>query len=89
MLKSERSFIESVLSESNSSTRENFIKYCNLPFIFERTLLEYYVEGIIIKEIAARHYVDDRTAKRWKKDALNLAEEHFKSNIRCHFNTTK
>lgn len=86
MFKNERSFIVSLLEECNNETKQNFIKYFNLPILLERTLLEYYVDGLEIKQIAHNRSVDERTVKRWKKAALDIAEEHFKQNLRCHFN---
>lgn len=86
MLKEARSFVESLLEESNTNTIKNALKAFNLPVLLERTLTEVYVEGLEIKQIAARHNVDDRTVKRWKKAAIDTAEVHFKNYMLCHFN---
>lgn len=88
MFKNEKNFVESLLEECNNETRQSFIKYFNLPVLLERTLTEYYIEDLVIKQIAGRHNVDDRTVKRWKKQAIDMATEHFKQSLRCHFNTT-
>lgn len=71
MLKEARNFVESLLSEANTSTIKNAIRVFNLPVLLERTLTEIYVEGLGIKQIADRHSVDDRTVKRWKKAAID------------------
>lgn len=86
MLKEARNFVESLLSEANTTTIKNALKAFNLPVLLERTLTEVYVEGLEIKQIAARHNVDDRTVKRWKKAAIDTAEVHFKNYMLCHFN---
>lgn len=86
MLKEARNFVESLLSEANTTTIKNALKAFNLPVLLERTLTEVYVEGLEIKQIAARHNVDDRTVKRWKKAAIDTAEIHFKNYMLCHFN---
>lgn len=86
MLKEARSFVESLLEESNTNTIKNALKAFNLPVLLERTLTEVYVEGLEIKQIAARYNVDDRTVKRWKKAAIDTAEVHFKNYMLCHFN---
>lgn len=88
MLKEARSFVESLLEESNTNTIKNALKAFNLPVLLERTLTEVYVEGLEIKQIAARYNVDDRTVKRWKKAAIDTAEVHFKNYMLCHFNVT-
>ena len=88
MLKEARSFVESLLEESNTNTIKNALRAFNLPVLLERTLTEVYVEGLEIKQIAARYNVDDRTVKRWKKAALDTAEIHFKNYMLCHFNVT-
>lgn len=88
MFRNERSFIESLLIESNTDTKKNFIKHFNLPLLLERTLTEYFVEELKIKQIAGRHSVDVRQVKRWKKAALELAEVHFRNSLLCHFNVT-
>ena len=85
MLKEARSFVESLLEESNTNTIKNALKAFNLPVLLERTLTEVYVEGLEIKQIAARHNVDDRTVKRWKKAAIDTAEVHVKNYMLCHF----
>lgn len=59
-----KSFVESLLEEGNTSTRYNFIKYVNLPKLLERTLIDYYVDDLEIKQIASKYNVDDRTVKR-------------------------
>lgn len=86
MLKEARSFVESLLEESNTNTIKNALRAFNLPVLLERTLTEVYVEGLEIKQIAARYKVDDRTVKRWKKAAIDTAEIHFKNYMLCHFN---
>lgn len=86
MLKEARSFVESLLEESNTNTIKNALKAFNLPVLLERTLTEVYVEGLEIKQIAAKHNVDERTVKRWKKAAIDTAEIHFKNYMLCHFN---
>lgn len=86
MLKEARSFVESLLEESNTNTIKNALRAFNLPVLLERTLTEVYVEGLEIKQIAARYNVDDRTVKRWKKAAIDTAEIHFKNYMLCHFN---
>ena len=86
MIKEARSFVESLLEESNTNTIKNALKAFNLPVLLERTLTEVYVEGLEIKQIAARYNVDDRTVKRWKKAAIDTAEIHFKNYMLCHFN---
>ena len=86
MLKEARSFVESLLEESNTNTIKNALRAFNLPVLLERTLTEVYVEGLEIKQIAARHNVDERTVKRWKKAAIDTAEVHFKNYMLCHFN---
>ena len=86
MLKEARSFVESLLEESNTNTIKNALRAFNLPVLLERTLTEIYVEGLEIKQIAAKHNVDDRTVKRWKKAAIDTAEVHFKNYMLCHFN---
>lgn len=86
MLKEARSFVESLLEESNTNTIKNALRAFNLPVLLERTLTEVYVEGLEIKQIAARHNVDERTVKRWKKAAIDTAEIHFKNYMLCHFN---
>lgn len=88
MFRNEKSFVESLLLESNKETRQACIKYFNLPILLERTLTEYFVEDLEIKQIADRHNADDRTVKRWKKAAIEIASEHLKQNLRCHFNVT-
>lgn len=88
MLREARNFVESLLSEANTSTIKNAIRVFNLPILLERTLTEIYVEGLCIKQIADRHKVDDRTVKRWKKAAIDTAEIHFKNYMLCHFNDT-
>lgn len=88
MFRNERSFIESLLVEGNTNTKKNFIQHFNLPLLLERTLTEYYVDDLEIKQIAYNHGVDDRTVKRWKKAALETAEVHFKHSLLCHFNDT-
>lgn len=86
MLKEARSFVESLLEESNTNTIKNALRAFNLPVLLERTLTEVYVEGLEIKQIAARYNVDERTVKRWKKAAIDTAEVHFKNYMLCHFN---
>jgi DNA-directed RNA polymerase specialized sigma24 family protein len=86
MLKEARSFVESLLEESNTNTIKNALRAFNLPVLLERTLTEVYVEGLEIKQIAAKHNVDERTVKRWKKAAIDTAEIHFKNYMLCHFN---
>ena len=86
MLKEARSFVESLLEESNTNTIKNALRAFNLPVLLERTLTEIYVEGLEIKQIAGRYNVDDRTVKRWKKAAIDTAEIHFKNYMLCHFN---
>jgi DNA-directed RNA polymerase specialized sigma24 family protein len=86
MIKEARSFVESLLEESNTNTIKNALRAFNLPVLLERTLTEVYVEGLEIKQIAAKHNVDDRTVKRWKKAAIDTAEIHFKNYMLCHFN---
>lgn len=86
MLKEARNFVESLLEESNTSTIKNALRAFNLPVLLERTLTEVYVEGLEIKQIAAKHNVDERTVKRWKKAAIDTAEIHFKNYMLCHFN---
>jgi DNA-directed RNA polymerase specialized sigma24 family protein len=86
MLKEARSFVESLLEESNTNTIKNALRAFNLPVLLERTLTEIYVEGLEIKQIAAKHNVDERTVKRWKKAAIDTAEVHFKNYMLCHFN---
>ena len=86
MIKEARSFVESLLEESNTNTIKNALRAFNLPVLLERTLTEIYVEGLEIKQIATRHNVDDRTVKRWKKAAIDTAEVHFKNYMLCHFN---
>lgn len=88
MLKEARNFVESLLSEANTTTIKNAIRVFNLPVLLERTLTEFYVEGLEIKQIAYRHNVDERTVKRWKKAAIDTAEIHFKNYMLCHFNDT-
>ena len=88
MLKEARSFVESLLEESNTNTIKNALRAFNLPVLLERTLTEVYVEGLEIKQIAAKHNVDERTVKRWKKAAIDTAEIHFKNYMLCHFNVT-
>ena len=88
MLKEARNFVESLLSEANTSTIKNAIRVFNLPLLLERTLTEIYVEGLEIKQIAYRYSVDERTVKRWKKAAIDTAEIHFKNYMLCHFNDT-
>lgn len=88
MLGSEKSFIEGLLEECNNTTRYNVIKYLNLPELLERTLIDYYIEDLQIKQIAYKYNVDDRTVKRWKKSAIELATKHFKQSMLCHFNDT-
>lgn len=86
MLKEARSFVESLLEESNTNTIKNALRAFNLPLLLERTLTEIYVEGLEIKQIAGRYNVDERTVKRWKKAAIDTAEIHFKNYMLCHFN---
>lgn len=86
MLKEARSFVESLLEESNTNTIKNALRAFNLPVLLERTLTETYVEGLEIKQIAGRYNVDERTVKRWKKAAIDTAEIHFKNYMLCHFN---
>lgn len=86
MLKEARSFVESLLEESNANTIKNALRAFNLPVLLERTLTEIYVEGLEIKQIAGRYNVDERTVKRWKKAAIDTAEVHFKNYMLCHFN---
>jgi DNA-directed RNA polymerase specialized sigma24 family protein len=86
MIKEARSFVESLLEESNTNTIKNALRAFNLPVLLERTLTEIYVEGLEIKQIAAKHNVDERTVKRWKKAAIDTAEIHFKNYMLCHFN---
>lgn len=88
MIKEARSFVESLLEESNTNTIKNALRAFNLPVLLERTLTEVYVEGLGIKQIAAKHNVDERTVKRWKKAAIDTAEVHFKNYMLCHFNVT-
>ena len=88
MLKEARSFVESLLEESNTNTIKNALRAFILPVLLERTLTEVYVEGLEIKQIAAKHNVDERTVKRWKKAAIDTAEIHFKNYMLCHFNVT-
>lgn len=86
MIKEARSFVESLLEESNTNTIKNALRAFNLPVLLERTLTEIYVEGLEIKQIAGRYNVDERTVKRWKKAAIDTAEIHFKNYMLCHFN---
>ena len=86
MLKEARSFVESLLEESNTNTIKNALRAFNLPVLLERTLTEVYVEGLEINQIAASYKVDDSTVKRWKKAAIDTAEIHFKNYMLCHFN---
>lgn len=88
MLREARNFVESLLIEGNTTTITNAIRVFNLPALLERTLTEIYIEGLEIKQIAAKHNVDDRTVKRWKKAAIDTAEVHFKNYMLCHFNAT-
>lgn len=81
MFRNEKSFVESLLLESNKETRQACIKYFNLPVLLERTLTEYFVEGLEIKQIADKHGADDRTVKRWKKAAIEIASEHLKQEL--------
>lgn len=89
MLGSEKKFVESLLEECNNDTRYNFIKYLNLPTLLERTLIDYYIDDLEIKQIAYKYNVDERTVKRWKKAAIEKATDHFKQFIVCHFNSTQ
>lgn len=88
MFRNEGSFVEGLLVEANTDTKKNFIQHFNLPLLLERTLTEYYVDNLEIKQIAYNHRVDERTVKRWKKAALETAEVHFKHSLLCHFNDT-
>ena len=86
MFRNDKSFVESLSLESNKETRQACIRYFDLPVLLERTLIEYFVEDLEIKQIADKHGADDRTVKRWKKAAIEIASEHLKQNLRCHFN---
>jgi DNA-directed RNA polymerase specialized sigma24 family protein len=86
MFKNEKRFILRLLTEGSEETRRALINYCNLPKVLKRTLIEYYVVGLEIKEIADDHSVDDRTVKRWKQEAIEVAEDHFANLCLCHFN---
>lgn len=82
MFGSELDFIDGLLTDSSVETTVAIIKDFDLPVLLERTLTETYVKGLEIKEIAHLHNVDDRTVKRWKKEALKSAVYRTKEKLR-------
>lgn len=68
-----REFIKELLTDCSSDTAKALIINFDLPKLLERTLIDIYVEGLEIKEIAYKYTIDDRTVKRHHAKALDLA----------------
>ena len=87
MLNTCRDFIVELLKEVSPDTADGIIKGFDLPVKLKNTLIDYYVNGLGVKEIADKYSVDDRTVKRWFADAYKKAAEHVKNSIRLHYSS--
>lgn len=81
MFRNERKFIKELLTESDKDTVIRLIDSFKLPLLLRRTLIEMYVDGLEIKQIAFDRCVDDRTIKRQHAKALDLCEERAKARL--------
>lgn len=81
------SFITKLLKEVSPDTAEGIIKGLDLSKKLRNTLIDYYVTGLGIKEIADKYSVDDRTVKRWLAEAYNKSTEHIKNSIRINYSS--
>lgn len=81
MFRNERKFIKELLTESDKDTVTRLIDSFKLPLLLRRTLIEMYVDGLEIKQIAFNRNVDDRTIKRQHAKALDLCEERAKARL--------
>lgn len=78
MFRNERKFIKELLTESDKETTKSLIDSFKLPVLLSRTLIEMYVDGLKIKQIAYNRNVDERTIKRDHAKALDMCEERAK-----------
>ena len=85
MLNTCRDFIVELLKEVSPETAEGIIKGFDLPVKLKNTLIDYYVYGLGVKEIADKYNVDDRTVKRWFADAYRKSADHIKNSIRLKY----
>lgn len=81
MFRNERKFIKELLTESDKDTVTQLIDSFKLPVLLRRTLIEMYVDGLEIKQIAFDRNVDERTIKRQHAKALDLCEERAKARL--------
>lgn len=81
MFRNERKFIKELLTESDKDTVTRLIDSFKLPVLLRRTLIEMYVDGLEIKQIAFDRNVDERTIKRQHAKALDLCEERVKARL--------
>lgn len=81
MFRNERKFIKELLTESDEETTRSLIDSFKLPVLLNKTLIEMYVDGLEIKQIAYERNVDDRTIKRQHAKALDLCEERAKNRL--------
>lgn len=81
MFRNERKFIKELLTESDKETIKSLIDSFKLPVLLNKTLIEMYVDGLEIKQIAYERNVDDRTIKRQHAKALDLCEERAKARL--------
>lgn len=81
MFRNERKFIKELLTESDKDTVTRLIDSFKLPVLLRRTLIEMYVDGLEIKQIAFDRNVDERTIKRQHAKALDLCEERAKARL--------
>ena len=79
------SFVAELLKEVSPETASGIIKGFDLPKKLRNTLIDYYVTGLGIKEIADKYSVDDRTVKRWLAEAYSKATEHIKNSLRLNY----
>ena len=81
MFRNERKFIKELLTESDKDTVTRLIDSFKLPVLLRRTLIEMYVDGLEIKQVAFDRNVDERTIKRQHAKALDLCEERAKARL--------
>ena len=85
MLNTGKDFIVELLKEVSPDTASGIIKGFDLPRKLRNTLIDYYVTGLGIKEIADKYSVDDRTVKRWLAEAYETAADHLKNSLRINY----
>ena len=81
MFRNERRFIKELLTESDKETVQSLIDSFRLPLLLKDTLIDIYVNGLEIKQIAYNKNVDDRSIKRYHAKALDLCEERVKARL--------